>query len=150
MAVLFDGHCRSRRGGFSFATAAAFSAAAGAALPHFTAAVVGDMGVNNSAATLAMIAQRSYNFTVHVGDVGYADDYESLLEPEPSSGNSYEAIYDLFQTQIEPLAAGAPYMVTPGNHDVTCHCTGLQRGQRGNVRIDTKNIGPKIYKLFLY
>ena len=42
---------------------------------------------------------------------------------EPSSGRGYDAVYDLFQRATETLTAAAPYMVLPGNHDVTCHAT---------------------------
>ena len=40
----------------------------------FVAAVVGDMGVNQSGATIAALRGRagSYNFSIHVGDVSYA------------------------------------------------------------------------------
>jgi hypothetical protein len=86
----------------------------------FTAAVVGDMGVNGSAATFAALAA-DQNFTIHIGDVSYADDYKVAVEP--SSGRSYEAVYDTFMAQLAPIASRAPYMVTPGNHDVTCKAT---------------------------
>jgi len=95
----------------------------------FVAAILGDMGVNGSDATVAALRKRSLalNTTIHVGDVSYADDtklpfpYKHL---EPSSGRGYEAVYDLFQTTIEDIAVAAPYMVGPGNHDVSCHVTG--------------------------
>lgn len=92
----------------------------------FTAAFVGDMGVNNSAATIARLTERasSYEFTTHLGDIGYGDDYHVALRIEPSSGRSYEAVYDLFQQSVEPVAAAAPYMVMVGNHDVSCHILG--------------------------
>ena len=61
--------------------------------------------------------------SLHVGDVSYADDYRLPLHIEPSSGRSYDTVYDVFQNQLEPIAAVAPYMVLPGNHDVTCHVT---------------------------
>jgi 3',5'-cyclic AMP phosphodiesterase CpdA len=84
------------------------------------------MGVNNSASTItrmaAMAEQGDINATIHVGDVSYADDSKIVIEP--SSGRGYEAIYDLFQASIEPVSAFAPYMVAPGNHDVSCHVTG--------------------------
>ena len=117
-SVGFSSH--PHRSGFAFTT----TSAAAARIP-FTAAVVGDMGVNQSAGTLQRIAARrsSYNLTIHVGDVSYADDYDMKLI-EPSSGTSYEAIYDLYQQLVEPIASSVPYMVTPGNHDVTCHSTG--------------------------
>ena len=91
----------------------------------FTALVVGDLGVNNSEHTRARMAERVglFNCTIHVGDISYADD--SHVAPiEPSSGSSYEAVYDLFQTEMETVAAFAPYMVSPGNHDVSCSALG--------------------------
>ena len=43
--------------------------------PGFVAAVIGDMGVNGSASTVARLsaARDSFNATLHVGDVAYAD-----------------------------------------------------------------------------
>lgn len=85
------GNASSKR--YSFQTAAA---AAGAGAP-FRAILVGDMGVNNSARTRARMEEMvgTFNATIHVGDVSYADDTHVLVEP--SSGSSYEAAYDLFQ-----------------------------------------------------
>jgi acid phosphatase type 7 len=94
-------------------------------LANFTTLVVGDMGVNNSAHTRARMSERigRFNCTIHVGDISYADD--SHVRPiEPSSGSSYEAVYNLFQTEMETIAASAPYMVSPGNHDVSCSAIG--------------------------
>lgn len=100
----------------------AFSTSARGA-SQFSAAVIGDMGVNNSAATIAALTKRTrdINFTIHVGDVAYADDCNVPLHIERSAGRGYEAVYDLYQNSIEPFAAAAPYMVMPGNHDVSCH-----------------------------
>jgi len=91
----------------------------------WTAICVGDMGVNQSGATLAALKSRvgMHNFSLHVGDVSYADDYHLPFHIENSSGRDYDAVYDLFQTNLEPITATAPYMVLPGNHDVTCHVT---------------------------
>ena len=91
----------------------------------FNVAVIGDMGVNGSEATIAALKQRMQrlNLTIHVGDVGYADDFDIPFHIEPSSGRTYEGVYDLYQNMIEPLTS-LPYMVTPGNHDVSCHATG--------------------------
>lgn len=107
---------------FSFAT----SPRTEGAFAPFGVVVVGDMGVNNSDATIARIAALTKsgqsNATVHVGDIGYGDDHAMKLEP--SSGRAYEAVYDLFQAKIEAVASAAPYMVCPGNHDVSCHVLG--------------------------
>lgn len=108
----------SKRGPFTFHTASVDET--------FTAVVIGDMGVNNSEATISRLTERasSYNVTIHLGDVGYADDYAVPLHIEKSSGRSYEAVYDLFQRSVEPIASVAPYMVMPGNHDLSCCATG--------------------------
>jgi 3',5'-cyclic AMP phosphodiesterase CpdA len=120
---------------FSFRTAPAAAAAAGLHRSPFAAIILGDMGVNGSEATLARVAKLTAsgasNVTIHVGDVGYADDHGMKLEP--SSGRSYEAVYDLFQDSIEAIASSAPYMVCPGNHDVSCHVlsdAGCPKAQR--------------------
>jgi hypothetical protein len=63
------------------------------------------------------------NLTVHVGDISYADD-SNIGILEPSSGSSYENVYDYFQESIAPVAAHVPYMVAPGNHDVSCKAIG--------------------------
>ena len=89
----------------------------------FTVAVVGDMGVNGSASTISWLTSKRYNATIHLGDVSYADDYDKHLVPEPSSGRSYEAVYDDFLTTVENISKHSPYHVVPGNHDVTCHAT---------------------------
>lgn len=92
---------------------------------NFTAAILGDMGVNNSDGTLRILSDRmdGYDFVAHVGDVGYADDYRLPFHIEPSSGVGYEDVYDYFQRLISPIATRIPWMVSPGNHDVTCHVT---------------------------
>jgi hypothetical protein len=83
------------------------------------------MGVNNSKYTIQQLSSRkTYDFVQHVGDVGYADDFDVPFHIEPSTGRSYEDVYDLFQKILaENLTTSIPYMVTPGNHDVTCHVT---------------------------
>ena len=67
----------------------------------FKCSVLGDMGINNSAATIArMLGRTSHAFVLHVGDVSYADDSGSI-EPDPGGGVvpfdgglGYEALYD--------------------------------------------------------
>jgi phosphodiesterase/alkaline phosphatase D-like protein len=69
----------------------------------FKCSVLGDMGINNSAATIVrMLARTSHAFVLHVGDVSYADDSGSI-EPDPGGGVvpfdgglGYEALYDRF------------------------------------------------------
>jgi hypothetical protein len=97
---------------YNFSTAATSTSS-------FVAAVIGDMGVNGSAATVSRLSAASFDAVLHVGDVSYADD-ANLHIIEPSSGRGYEAVYDMFQRLMEPITSRAAYMVTPGNHDVTC------------------------------
>ncbi|GMH96451.1 hypothetical protein TrST_g14207 [Triparma strigata] len=89
----------------------------------FKTAFVGDMGVNNSQATIDLLTKNrdQYAWVHHVGDVSYADDFDVKIEP--SSGDGYDDVYDLFQDELEKLAASTPYMVSPENHDVTCRVT---------------------------
>jgi hypothetical protein len=86
--------------------------------------------VNASSSTIRRLGQHpGLQFLVHVGDVSYADDLGSKIEPDPgpdekyAGGRGYEAIYDLFGDMVEPLTERMPYLVTPGNHDVSCHVT---------------------------
>lgn len=103
----------SRSVNFSFQTAPS-------EVTGFTALVVGDMGVNNSHSTIKRVSELlpSSNFTIHLGDMAYADDFHPLPY-ENSSGRSYNAVYDHFLRMIEPIAANAPYMVLAGNHEVS-------------------------------
>ena len=104
-----------------------FRTASSSPKEYFTVAVVGDMGVNGSSSTISWLSTKrtlpTYNATIHLGDVSYADDYDKHLVPEPSSGRSYEAVYDDFLTTVENISATSPYHIVPGNHDVTCHAT---------------------------
>lgn len=90
---------------------------------NFKVAFVGDMGVNNSAATISALTKKhsDYSWIHHVGDVSYADD--TSVKIEPSSGSGYDEVYDLFQDSLQDITSSTPYMVSPGNHDVTCRVT---------------------------
>ena len=84
----------------------------------FKCSIFGDMGVNGSAPTIDLLRQHpEHEFILHAGDVSYADDYHD----EYAGGRGYEDIYDQFGTMVEPLSASKPYMVSPGNHDVSCN-----------------------------
>ena len=103
--VSLSGNNRPRSVPFQFRTAASSSSA------QFEIVVIGDMGVNGSASTVSWLSRAPYNFTLHLGDVSYADDYDKHLVPEPSSGRSYEAVYDDFLVTVEHVSAAAPYHV---------------------------------------
>ncbi|XP_032518241.2 acid phosphatase type 7 isoform X1 [Danaus plexippus] len=72
------------------------------------AAVYGDMGSKNahSLSYLQDEAERGhFDLILHVGDFAYDMDTDDAL------------VGDEFMRQIQPLAAGLPYMTCPGNHE---------------------------------
>eukprot|EP00461_Guttulinopsis_vulgaris_P008081 UN08132 len=54
----------------------------------------------------------------HVGDIAYSDDAHRGEE-----NPDFEPINNLFAEMIQPIAAYVPYMVLPGNHDVSMSLT---------------------------
>lgn len=88
---------------------------AGDATP-FKMMLVGDMGLKNSANTMASlrIEQNNYDFVMHIGDISYADDY--YLRP----GDTYENSWTKWQDEMESVTQSKAYMTLPGNHEVTC------------------------------
>jgi len=61
-----------------------------------------------------------YEFVLHPGDFGYADDWfltpQNLLHGEAA----YESILEQFFDQLAPIAGRKPYMASPGNHEASC------------------------------
>ncbi|QUC20484.1 uncharacterized protein UV8b_04725 [Ustilaginoidea virens] len=61
-----------------------------------------------------------YDFVIHPGDLGYADDWilhdHNLFEGR----KAYQAITEQFYDQLAPIASRKPYMASPGNHEATC------------------------------
>lgn len=86
----------------------------------FSFAIVGDMGVTNSADTIAVLqrslSEKSLEWVYHVGDISYADDRDEI-----GSNPLYDIVYDQFLDDIEGISSTKPYMVLPGNHDAGCH-----------------------------
>ncbi len=80
-------------------------------------ALYGDMGVTNSENTMKALKSLDLDLFVHIGDISYADDRGSELDSNPD----YESIYDEFLGMVEDFSNNRPYMVCPGNHDVSCH-----------------------------
>ena len=75
-----------------------------------TAVILGDMGVGNwsdsTRSFLTTLAQaHQYDVLFHLGDLAY-----NLQDSKGKTG-------DLFLNEIQPIAACAPYMVSPGNHE---------------------------------
>jgi len=91
---------------------------AGDATP-FSFAIIGDMGVTQSQATMKQLNDlTSVDFYMHVGDISYADDENSV------NFGSYENTWNKFQIEMENVTANYPYMVCPGNHEASCLVTG--------------------------
>lgn len=86
----------------------------------FKCSMFGDMGVNESEATIARLQQHvEHAFILHVGDVSYADDLDGGRKYQ--GGRGYEQLYDRYGEMVEPLTSSKAYFVSPGNHDVSCH-----------------------------
>ena len=61
-----------------------------------------------------------YEFIIHPGDLGYADDWVYNAANILDSKDAYEAILEEFYGQLAPVAARKPYQASPGNHEATC------------------------------
>lgn len=94
----------------SFTTARAAGDAA-----HQHILLIGDMGITNSADTFNSINEfiNETDWIYHIGDISYADDF--ILEFE-----TYEGAWNIYQNKAESFTSVVPYMVLPGNHEVTC------------------------------
>ena len=88
---------------------------AGSATP-FTIAINGDMGLVNEDHTVAAMAAWVDRIDLfwHIGDLNYADD--SFLY-----GMTYETATETWMTRMTPIFSKRPYMMCPGNHDITCN-----------------------------
>ncbi|KAK5999163.1 Acid phosphatase [Cladobotryum mycophilum] len=76
-----------------------------------------------------------YEFVIHPGDLGYADDWFEKPKNIFDGKNAFQAILEQFYDQLAPVAGRKPYMASPGNHEAACqeipHTTGLcPEGQR--------------------
>ena len=80
-------------------------------------AIYGDMGIENSNKTMEQLKSRNIDMFLHIGDISYADDKGSEVGNNPY----YESTYDEFLESVEKFTNNKPYMVCPGNHDVSCH-----------------------------
>ncbi|KAK3486184.1 Metallo-dependent phosphatase-like protein [Neurospora hispaniola] len=61
-----------------------------------------------------------YDFIVHPGDIGYADDWILKAHNWLDGKDGYQAITETFFDQLAPIAARKPYMASPGNHEAAC------------------------------
>ena len=91
----------------------------------------GDMGTWNGSSTAVQAAVaaevareggRNYSFVLHCGDISYAG-------PESGSDKVKDTqLWDLFMTEIEPIARMTPYHVAVGNHDSLPGNSGVECG----------------------
>ena len=61
-----------------------------------------------------------YEFIVHPGDLGYADDWYLRKKNLLHGKNAYQAILEIFYEQLAPIAGRKMYMTGPGNHEAVC------------------------------
>ncbi|UZP40098.1 hypothetical protein NXS19_007914 [Fusarium pseudograminearum] len=61
-----------------------------------------------------------YEFVIHPGDLGYADDWFERPKNLLHGQEAYQAILENFYDQLAPIAGRKPYMVSPGNHEAAC------------------------------
>lgn len=61
-----------------------------------------------------------YEWVLHPGDFGYADDWYLTVSNINDGVNAYEAILEQFYDQLAPIAGGKVYMASPGNHEADC------------------------------
>ncbi|KND90873.1 Acid phosphatase [Tolypocladium ophioglossoides CBS 100239] len=72
--------------------------------------------------TISRLAEtiNDYEFIIHPGDMGYADDWGMVPADIDDSQNAYQAILEQFFDQLAPIAGRKPYMASPGNHESAC------------------------------
>merc|ERR1711865_880292 len=90
------------------------------ALSPQTVVVYGDMGLDYSENTRAMLAQWAqadlYDWSIHNGDISYADNRIGVR-----GGTMYNDWMNVFYANVSRYAALKPYMVSPGNHEYPCN-----------------------------
>jgi len=73
--------------------------------------VWGDMGIDNSADTVARVGAKSatgeWDFVWHIGDISYADDHIFW----------FQETWNTWFTMIQPTMLNVPYHTLPGNHE---------------------------------
>lgn len=69
-----------------------------------------------------------YEFIIHPGDFAYADDWIEDPTNYLNGKDAYTAIIERFYTQLAPISARKPYMVSPGNHEADCTEVSYHKG----------------------
>ncbi|KAK3390054.1 Metallo-dependent phosphatase-like protein [Podospora didyma] len=70
----------------------------------------------------------SYEFIVHPGDIGYADDWILKAHNWFDGKDGYQAITEEFFNQLAPISGRKLYMTSPGNHEASCQEVPLTSG----------------------
>ncbi|ROV94387.1 hypothetical protein VSDG_05876 [Cytospora chrysosperma] len=72
--------------------------------------------------TIARLADtfNDYEWVLHPGDFGYADDWYLSPSNAADGTNAYEAILEEFFNQLSPISSRKAYMASPGNHEADC------------------------------
>ena len=89
----------------------------------FTIMQIGDTGIDTK--LLDAIHKRTTNIETdfdllfHLGDISYADDRDKV-----GKNPDYITNWTKFADMISNTTSIKPYMVCPGNHDITCHMYG--------------------------
>eukprot|EP00494_Astrolonche_serrata_P024556 UN24815 len=118
---------------------------------------IGDSGIKTK--LLDNIAKRmdhletDFDLMLHLGDISYADDYD-LFGKNPD----YVTNWAKFSTMVSNITSSKPYMVCPGNHDVTCHTYGDEFCPQELRNFTTyrnwfnmpDSVGPKLWYSFDY
>jgi len=90
-----------------------------------TAVVYGDMGLDYSDHTRALLAKLAaeddFDFVIHNGDVSYADNRISSRTKPGVPPSIYNDWMDLFYANVSAYSKRIPYMLSPGNHEYPCN-----------------------------
>ncbi|XP_065183229.1 acid phosphatase type 7-like [Sycon ciliatum] len=73
---------------------------------------IADMGIDNSAATIASLRNATdmgMQLVIHAGDISYADSHD------PKANNSH--VWMQYMASMESITSRVPYMTCPGNHE---------------------------------
>ncbi len=85
---------------------------------------------SNNHTTIARLINTfdDYEFVIHPGDLGYADDW--YLKPDNlfDGAAAYTSIIEQFYDQLAPVSGRKPYMASPGNHESSCREIGYLPG----------------------
>lgn len=93
-----------------------------------------DQGYKDGEVTTGALIQTSNqsSFILHLGDIActflFTVPYSPLIAPifikadadNTATQDAYESVWNDYMNRLQPAVAVRPYMVLPGNHEVTC------------------------------